>query len=65
MNDAVLKKGSFVAQIRGELKHVTWPTRQEAMRLTVTVFIISLIVALYVGIIDFFMAKLLEVLAGR
>ena len=51
---------NFFAGIKDELKQVTWPTRQEAIQLTITVIIISLIVALYVGIIDFSLAKVLE-----
>lgn len=54
---------NFLAGVRDELKQVTWPTRQEATELTVTVIIISLIVALFVGIIDFSLAKVLDVLS--
>lgn len=43
--------------LREEFKQVTWPTRKEAIELTVTVVIISLIVALFVGIIDVLLAK--------
>lgn len=49
--------------ITEEIKLVTWPTRQEATELTATVIIISLIVALFVGIIDFSLAKALEILS--
>lgn len=54
---------NFFAGVREEMKQVTWPTRQEAIELTVTVIIISLIVALYVGIIDLSLAKVLEILS--
>ncbi len=48
--------------IREELKRVTWPTRAEATQLTVTVIVLSLIVALFVGIIDFSFAQILGLL---
>lgn len=51
--------------LKDELKQVTWPTRQEAVQLTATVITISLIVALFVGIIDFSLAKILEILSQR
>lgn len=54
---------NFLVGVKDELKQVTWPTRQEATELTVTVIIISLIVALFVGIIDFSLAKVLDVLS--
>lgn len=43
-----------------ELKKVSWPTRSETIRLTLVVIIISLIIGLYVGIIDILLAKALE-----
>jgi len=43
-----------------ELKKVTWPTKAETIRLTIVVVVISLIIGLYIGIIDFLLAKALE-----
>lgn len=54
--------GNFIAGVREELKKVTWPTKADTIKLTITVFVISLIVAAYVGIIDVLLAKLLEIL---
>jgi preprotein translocase subunit SecE len=56
------KNPNFLSDIREELKKVIWPTKQDMIRLTATVIIISLIVAAYVGIIDVFLAKGLELL---
>jgi preprotein translocase subunit SecE len=53
---------AFAGEIVEELKKVTWPTRAEAIRLTTAVIIISLIVGVYVGIIDVALAKVLEFL---
>ena len=53
---------NFARGIRDEMKQVTWPTRQKAIQLTLTVFLICLIVGAYVGIIDFFLAKVLELI---
>ena len=48
--------------IKDELKNVTWPTRKKTTQLTLTVFVICLIVGAYVGIIDIVLTKVLEVL---
>ncbi len=45
-----------------ELKKVTWPTRQETIKLTTVVIVISLLIGLYIGIIDILLAKGLELL---
>lgn len=50
------------SSVMDELKKVTWPTREETIRLTVVVIAISLIIALYIGIIDVLLAKALEAL---
>lgn len=49
-----------LATIKDDLKSVTWPTRKQSMRLTLIVFVISLIVGGYVGIIDVLMSKALQ-----
>lgn len=55
---------TYLKDLREELKKVSWPTRDETIKLTITVFVISLIVALYIGIIDVALAKVLDVLSN-
>jgi len=43
----------FLAQVRQELKQVTWPTRQETLRLTLMVIGISAVAGLYLGGLDY------------
>jgi preprotein translocase subunit SecE len=56
-------KVQFANGIVEELKKVTWPTKEETLRLTVIVIGISLIIGIYIGIIDVLLAKGLEMLA--
>lgn len=62
MNNKAAIQPKFGADIIDELKKVTWPTRQETIRLTLIVIVISLIIGLYIGIIDILLAKGLELL---
>lgn len=55
-------KANFATDIIDELKKVSWPTKAETVRLTTIVIIVSLIIGLYVGIIDILLAKGLEVI---
>ncbi len=55
-------KANFASDIIDELKKVSWPTKAETVRLTTIVIIVSLIIGLYVGIIDILLAKGLEVI---
>jgi len=43
----------FFAESQQELRHVNWPTRQEAVRLTSIVIGISLGLALFLGFFDY------------
>lgn len=53
---------NFATDVVDELKKVTWPSRSETVRLTIIVIIVSLIIGLYVGIIDILLAKGLELI---
>ncbi len=43
-----------------ELKKVSWPTKQQAIRHTLLVIAISLVVAAFLGIVDFILTKALQ-----
>ena len=55
---------SFLKEVRLELTKVVWPKREEVIKLTLIVFIISGIIAAYVGALDFAFTKLLELLVA-
>ena len=58
----VLSPFKFLQEVGKELKNVTWPTRQETMRSTVIVILISLGVGLYIAGLDFVFTKGFELL---
>ena len=43
----------YVKETRSELKHVSWPTKRQAMVFTVVVILISLGVAFFLGFFDY------------
>lgn len=59
MSDKLVKM-NIGADVVDELKKVSWPTRAETVKLTAIVIGVSLIIGLYVGIIDVLLAKGLE-----
>lgn len=56
---------TFVKQSADELKKVVWPTREEVVRLTVAVVVISILVGIFIGGIDLGLTKLLEIIFRR
>lgn len=62
MKPPMKKVRKFFSEVKEEMKKVTWPKGKEVTKLTLIVLIISGIIALYVGILDFTFTKLLEFL---
>lgn len=50
----------YFSEVRSELRKVTWPKKEEVIKLTLIVFIISVIVGGYVGGLDYLLTKALE-----
>ena len=48
----------FIKEVITELRKVTWPTRQETVKLTAVVIAISLIVAFFIGSLDALFVKI-------
>ena len=50
----------YFRQTRGEVRKVTWPTRQESQRLTAIVLSVTAIMALFLGILDYLFSNLIQ-----
>lgn len=50
----------FLKEVASELKKVTWPTKQETARHTLVVIIVCIIVAIFLGGIDYLFTYLLN-----
>ncbi|HOZ37155.1 MAG TPA: preprotein translocase subunit SecE [Anaerolineaceae bacterium] len=48
----------------GELRKVSWPTREEAIALTRIVLIVTIIMSAILGILDFIFARLVGLLVN-
>ena len=51
---------SFAGNIIAELRKVTWPTRQEAIRLTVMVLVVCAVAGVFLALADYGFAELVE-----
>lgn len=45
---------TYLKDVRAEMKHVSWPTRRQAVVYTLVVIAVSLVTALYLGLLDYF-----------
>jgi len=49
----------YIIEAKGELKKVTWPTKKQTTKYTLTVIGISLFVAAFMGVFDYVFTKAL------
>ena len=54
----------FLSEAKAELKRVTWPTPKQTLASTAVVIVIVFIIAIFLGIIDFVLAKLVKFILG-
>jgi preprotein translocase subunit SecE len=58
------KAGQFLRESKNELKRVKWPTRKELLASTAVVIVFSLIVAFFLGLVDFGLIKIIKSIVG-
>ena len=54
----------FVGEIVSELRRVTWPTRNETMRLSIMVLAVSGTVGVFLGLVDLVLDRLFRGILG-
>ena len=55
----------YITETRGGLKRVTWPTRAQTVGYTILVILISVFVALFLGLFDYIFTFGLEKVVSR
>ncbi|MBI4039395.1 preprotein translocase subunit SecE [Candidatus Daviesbacteria bacterium] len=55
----------FLKEVSVELSKVVWPNRQTAINLTMLVISVSLLLGFFIGILDFGLTKILEVIIRK
>ena len=51
---------TYLKDTQGELKHVSWPTRSQAIAFSIVVVIISIFVSFYLGFFDYLFKTILQ-----
>ena len=52
----------YIKETRAEMNHVNWPSREQTLRFTGLVILVSLATAALLGVSDFVFSKLLTLL---
>jgi len=51
---------NYIKDTRGEMQHVEWPSRKQAMALTAVVIAVSLATAAFLGFFDYLFSLILQ-----
>ena len=59
-----MKLGDYLRETKAELKHVSWPTKQQAIIFSVLVIIVSIVTAVFLGLFDRLFETVLKFIIG-
>jgi preprotein translocase subunit SecE len=60
LRDTGVRSVDFVGEVWAEMKKVHWPTRKETYAATVIVLAVTIIVAIFLGVVDFAVSHLVQ-----
>jgi preprotein translocase SecE subunit len=56
---------NYIKEVMVEARHVTWPTRKQTVFFTITVLVVSVIIAYYLGLLDSLFGQGLKLLLTK
>ena len=60
----IVKLKQFLRESKVELKKVKWPTRKELIASTSVVIVFTIIISLFLGLMDFSFIKIIKIIVG-
>jgi preprotein translocase subunit SecE len=58
----MIKIGKFISQVKTEMQKVSWPSREELISSTIVVLISTILMAVYIGVCDLVLSRVINVL---
>jgi len=58
------KVKKFLKEVNAELRKVTWPTKDELVGSTIVTIVVSLVVAIFIGIVDRILSLVVRAIFG-
>ncbi len=58
----IAKAIQFLSEVKSEVKKVTWPSKKEALGGTAVVLVVVFVMALFLGLVDLLLSKIVETL---
>ena len=55
----------MIGEVVGELRRVTWPSKEETLRLSIMVICVAAAVGAFLGLVDLGFARIMSILLGN
>jgi preprotein translocase subunit SecE len=59
-NLIIMRLFDYIRDTKGEMKHVSWPTRNQVIGYTLIVLLISAVLAAYLGLFDYLFTNIVD-----
>ena len=56
---------NYLNEVRGEMAKVTWPAREKTIKIVGLIIIISIVMGVFIGGLDFLLSRLLSIILQR
>ena len=56
--------GEFLTEVKGELKKVTWPTKNDLIKTTIAVLVSSFIFGVFLFVVDMIFSRVINSIIG-
>lgn len=56
--------GTFLKEVKEELKKVNWATKDETIGTTVVVLVLVILLAAFIGVVDIGLSKIIQLIVG-
>jgi len=60
----IARSKSFVGEVQGEFQKITWPPQTEMINGTIAVLVIVAVMATFLGIVDFGLSRVMQMVLG-
>ena len=60
----IARTRQYVGEVQGEFNKITWPPQAETLNGTVSVLIIVSIIATFLGVVDFGLSRVMQMVLG-
>jgi preprotein translocase subunit SecE len=63
-NNWITRSTDYMREVQGEFKKITWPPQVETVNGTVSVVVIVALIATFLGIVDFGLSRVMQMVLG-